>query len=239
MLLIGYSDQLVRMAIMKANKFTCQYCRQKFEENFLAVDHIDPRCKDGKDELENYTLACSLCNNRKNGTSLEEPGRSLLLTLAKRKKSRILRLLQQAKPCWKEKNRPSMAEEIIPGFGKLKTENYWLDYPLPINQCSIRLLLFIVSHSGIEKRDNEGKYLLVRLNESNFCQIRIAQNLTTDQFREALRWLTSLNVSSGGFHGNVVGGWEEYHRNNAVIAMDVFFSDRAYEVSKYINQLAN
>jgi|GEM_PF-2833925 hypothetical protein len=50
-------------------------------------------------------------------------------------------------------------------------------------------------------------------------------------------WLASLGVASGGFHGNVVGGWEEYHRDDVAVAMDIFFSNRAYEVAKYISQL--
>jgi hypothetical protein len=237
MFLIGYSDQLVRLAIMRAYKFTCQYCRNKFEEKFLSIDHIDPRCKDGKNELENYTLACSKCNNRKNGTPLEEPGRSLLITLAKRKKPKILRMLQQSQPSRKEKTWPSMAEEVIPGYGKLKTDSYWLCYPLPVNQLSVSLLPLIVGHSDLEERGDGGGYL--RLGEDKFSQFLSTQNVTADHFRDAMRWLTSLSVASGGFLGSVVNGWEEYHRDEAIIAMDVFFSSRAYEVAGCINQLSN
>jgi len=237
MLLIGYPDQLVRLMIIRAYKFTCQYCRSKFEEKFLAVDHVDPRCKDGKNELENYTLACSDCNNRKNGTPLEEPGRSLLLALAKRKKPGILRQLQQAQPCRKQKAWPSVIEEALPGYGKLKTDNYWLCYPLPVNQLSVSLLPLIVSYSGLEQRDDGGECL--RLGEDKFSQFLSAQNLTASLFRDAMHWLTSLTVASGGFLGSVVSGWEEYHRDDTIIAMDVFFSGRAYEVSECISKLAN
>ena len=37
-----------------------------------SVEHIEPRCRGGSEDLENKVLACYFCNYAKNDTSLEE-----------------------------------------------------------------------------------------------------------------------------------------------------------------------
>ena len=86
----------VRKSVIAAYRGRCQYCKRKIEDETIPhIDHIDPRSKGGKDELENYTLACHLCNLQKNGTPIPEPGRSLLLAIAQRKAPGIRKKLQK------------------------------------------------------------------------------------------------------------------------------------------------
>lgn len=86
-------DDQVRKALITVYKKTCQYCLRTLPENCLQVEHIDPVSKGGSDSLLNLTLACESCNQRKADLWLEEPGRSLLLTIAKGKVNDIIALL--------------------------------------------------------------------------------------------------------------------------------------------------
>jgi len=44
---------------------TCQICYQKFTKQFLTIEHIYPKSKGGTKEIENITLTCIDCNQRK------------------------------------------------------------------------------------------------------------------------------------------------------------------------------
>jgi len=89
--------KVAKPALIKVYKSTCQYCTKEFPDEELQVDHIDPITKGGTGTLENYTLACKRCNALKHNMKLEEPGRSLLLTVAKRKAWTIMRIIQSRK----------------------------------------------------------------------------------------------------------------------------------------------
>jgi 5-methylcytosine-specific restriction endonuclease McrA len=65
----------------------CAYCGAKNVP--LEVDHIHPRSRGGSDRVSNLTLACRLCNQRKDSQSLEQ-------FLAKHPE-RIRKMLAQAK----------------------------------------------------------------------------------------------------------------------------------------------
>ena len=52
------------------SKFTCAYCgfdgmMSVLTAHQLTVDHVRPRCRDGKDDRENLRAACSSCNSIK------------------------------------------------------------------------------------------------------------------------------------------------------------------------------
>ena len=55
---------------MKAKKLVkmnrCKYCKNK--EN-LTVDHKNPKCKGGSDDLSNLQCLCKKCNSLKSGLS--------------------------------------------------------------------------------------------------------------------------------------------------------------------------
>jgi 5-methylcytosine-specific restriction endonuclease McrA len=43
----------------------CRYCKQEFRLKSMTLDHVIPRSKGGKNEMDNYVLACWPCNNAK------------------------------------------------------------------------------------------------------------------------------------------------------------------------------
>lgn len=45
--------------------FTCQICYQKYPKNRLTVEHIFPKSKGGTRDIENITLTCDSCNQKK------------------------------------------------------------------------------------------------------------------------------------------------------------------------------
>ena len=54
-----------RQSIFERDKFTCQYCGQKFESKQLNLDHVIPREKGGPTTWENVVCSCIKCNTRK------------------------------------------------------------------------------------------------------------------------------------------------------------------------------
>jgi hypothetical protein len=235
MLLIGYADQLVRMAIIRVYKATCQYCGQEYGESFLAVDHIDPRSKGGKDDLNNYTLACSNCNNQKSGFDLEKPGRSFLLTLAKKKKPRIERLLQQSLAnAQKSKTKPLALADTPPSYGEIEAGDYQICYPLPVNQHSALVFQAIVNHADLKKINENAR---LRLQGDDFHQFLSAHNLTDDQFQDAVDWLTGLTIAKPCYMGNLVNSFERCYRGDVLDAVSIKLSDKADKLAWYIAQL--
>ncbi len=53
--------------VVERAKGCCEYCRSqaRFAMQFFSVEHIVPRSRDGKTEIENLALACQGCNNHK------------------------------------------------------------------------------------------------------------------------------------------------------------------------------
>lgn len=232
MLLVGFADQLVRMAIIRVYKSTCQYCRQEYGESYLAIDHIDPHSKGGKDDLENYTLACSKCNNLKNGSFLEEPGKSFLLTLAKKKKPRIMRLLRQSLANVQKRNTKLLAlADVPPSFGEVEAGDYQICYPLPVNQHSALVFQAIVNHADL-KKINENVRL--RLQGDDFHQFLSAHNLTDDQFQDAVDWLTRLTIAKSYYKGNLVNSFERCYSGDVLRAVNIKLSGRAEKLVEYV-----
>lgn len=69
-----YNLRPTRNAILRRDKFVCQYCGAK---NSLTVDHVIPKSKGGSNTWENLVAACITCNNRKGSKTLEETGLKL------------------------------------------------------------------------------------------------------------------------------------------------------------------
>ena len=68
--------QLTKQNIIRRDHKTCQYCGGNTHS--MTVDHVIPRSLGGKDTWENLVCACSDCNNRKGGHTLQEAGMNLL-----------------------------------------------------------------------------------------------------------------------------------------------------------------
>jgi hypothetical protein len=61
-----------RFEVFKRDSFTCQYCGQKAPDVVLVIDHIDPVCKGGKNDILNLITSCDGCNSGKGGTELSD-----------------------------------------------------------------------------------------------------------------------------------------------------------------------
>jgi 5-methylcytosine-specific restriction endonuclease McrA len=70
--------KLTRREVFRRDAFTCQYCGKKTLD--LTIDHVIPRHMRGPHTWNNVVAACSSCNHRKGGRTLEEAGMRLLKT---------------------------------------------------------------------------------------------------------------------------------------------------------------
>lgn len=68
--------RLTRREIFRRDNFTCQYCGKRTLD--LTVDHVLPRHMGGQHVWSNVVAACSACNHRKGGRTLETSGMHLL-----------------------------------------------------------------------------------------------------------------------------------------------------------------
>ena len=61
----GYISGSIRYEVLKRAKTRCEWCGISNEERAIEVDHIVPRSKGGKDELNNFQALCYVCNTQK------------------------------------------------------------------------------------------------------------------------------------------------------------------------------
>ncbi len=66
-----------RKNIYYRDKYTCQYCAQKFGPSDLNIDHVVPRSRGGKSTWDNVVCSCQECNRKKGGRTPEEAGMKL------------------------------------------------------------------------------------------------------------------------------------------------------------------
>lgn len=67
---------LSKREILQRDNYTCQYCGYK--ARVLTIDHVVPRHRGGPHTWQNLVAACTTCNRRKGGQTLEEAGMVLL-----------------------------------------------------------------------------------------------------------------------------------------------------------------
>jgi len=73
-----------RRRILELASGRCEYCRlpESHSPNSFAVDHIQPRSRQGDDEIENLALSCPGCNGAKyNKTQAIDPATDALVPL--------------------------------------------------------------------------------------------------------------------------------------------------------------
>ncbi len=63
-----------RMNVYQRDRFTCQYCGQRFGWGDLTYDHLVPRSRGGRTEFSNIVTACKPCNARKGHRTSDEAG---------------------------------------------------------------------------------------------------------------------------------------------------------------------
>jgi 5-methylcytosine-specific restriction endonuclease McrA len=62
--------RLTKREIFRRDNFTCQYCGRQVSR--LTIDHVLPRHRGGEHTWDNLVTACSECNLRKGGRTLQE-----------------------------------------------------------------------------------------------------------------------------------------------------------------------
>lgn len=73
--------------VILRDKFTCQYCKYKFDSSVLQIDHVIPKSKPDKlpsgvkmNSFENTVTACFYCNSKKGNRTPKEAGMNLART---------------------------------------------------------------------------------------------------------------------------------------------------------------
>lgn len=59
--------------IFKRDNFKCLYCKRKFPNNELHLDHIHPKSLGGSNKPSNLATACFTCNLKKSNKVLKNP----------------------------------------------------------------------------------------------------------------------------------------------------------------------
>lgn len=68
--------RLTRREVFRRDDYTCQYCGRR--GGHLTLDHVVPRHQGGRHTWKNLVTACTRCNHRKGGRTLQEAGMRLL-----------------------------------------------------------------------------------------------------------------------------------------------------------------
>ena len=69
---------LNRREVLRRDNYSCQYCGTR--AGTLTLDHVYPKHLGGEHSWENLVTACSSCNHRKGGRTLEQAGMALRTT---------------------------------------------------------------------------------------------------------------------------------------------------------------
>jgi 5-methylcytosine-specific restriction endonuclease McrA len=92
-----------RKNIMIRDENHCQYCRQRFRETDLTIDHVIPRSKGGKTIWTNVVMACKPCNQQKKDLLLENSSLTLMRRPQKPSyRSIIKKRIKTSNVKWKE-----------------------------------------------------------------------------------------------------------------------------------------
>jgi 5-methylcytosine-specific restriction endonuclease McrA len=70
--------RFTRRNLFERDAYTCQYCARRFPASELTLDHVTPRCRDGRSTWENLVVACVRCNARKANRLPHEAGMKIL-----------------------------------------------------------------------------------------------------------------------------------------------------------------
>jgi 5-methylcytosine-specific restriction endonuclease McrA len=68
--------RLSKKEVFRRDNYTCQYCGARSHR--LTLDHVTPRHRGGEHTWANLVTACSVCNLRKGGRTLQEARLNLL-----------------------------------------------------------------------------------------------------------------------------------------------------------------
>lgn len=185
----------MRKHIMLVYDYTCQYCNSRKNEANLEVDHIYPRSLGGSDELENLTLACNVCNQRKKDVVLPEPGSSLLFAIAIRKaetiRRRIVKSPRADKSCGKTLKRLVNNGSVLESVYKIVTvDQVTLNYPPLESALSSQIVQYFLEQTLTQ----DGKY---EIDFDKMYTVSRFKNITKDDIDLALSWASRIGVRIG------------------------------------------
>ncbi|MBT3982719.1 MAG: HNH endonuclease [Bacteriovoracaceae bacterium] len=61
-----------RFNVYWRDKWTCQYCNERYPKDQLTFDHVMPRCRGGETDWSNVVTCCKDCNCKKGGRLLKD-----------------------------------------------------------------------------------------------------------------------------------------------------------------------
>ena len=73
-----FNANFSRVALVKRDKSTCQYCAKKLTASGVTIDHVLPRAQGGTTTFINCVVACQTCNNKKADRTPEQAGMFLM-----------------------------------------------------------------------------------------------------------------------------------------------------------------
>lgn len=220
-LLKGFSDTVVRSVFIEFYNSLCVYCR-RVSPCLMVVDHIDPVCLGGQSVLENYCLACRECNGSsfKAGSPLPEPGRSMLLAMAKRNAPIILQKLYETRKAYARYY--TRQQQLQTAYRKLP-HGLQIKYPKTGNRQEAMVLYSkLVSYSPFHDYLSKGEmYRLIKLQDSEeLSRYELQEFLRSTgfnykQLKEGCRWLNECRVIIGRTKQvRLVSGYSFYNRND-------------------------
>ena len=68
----------LRFEVFKRDGFRCAYCGKSPPDVLLEVDHIKPKSKKGKDDINNLLTACFDCNRGKSNIEIDKAPQQLV-----------------------------------------------------------------------------------------------------------------------------------------------------------------
>ena len=74
----GKEVRFSRANIYQRDRYTCQYCGNKYHSENLTFDHVIPQVQGGETTWRNIVTACLACNNRKGGRTPRQAGMRLI-----------------------------------------------------------------------------------------------------------------------------------------------------------------
>jgi len=142
----------MRFEVFKRDGFKCGYCGKCPPDITLEVDHINPKSKGGKDNINNLITACFDCNRGKKNIVLEKIPNSMGLNLEilKEQQSQLNAYNKYLEKLNKQKLKD--AREIISIY-----ENYHKGYTLSdhfVKQTLLRLLSLLPKQTIKEAMEN-------------------------------------------------------------------------------------
>jgi 5-methylcytosine-specific restriction endonuclease McrA len=80
-----FGDKNNRRELFERDKWICQYCGDKVNEQSATLDHFIPQSKGGGNNKENLKTCCLECNGIKAGKAYEEIALLLLKSIQERR----------------------------------------------------------------------------------------------------------------------------------------------------------